>query len=505
MVIQDAMSSEQNATRDISSDSGSAKARLISIGSSNPGEYQLSKQTVTIGSHPSNDLVIDDSTVSRRHATVTRKTGRFELTDLGSTNGTLVNGKRVRVPVALGRGDEIKFGSARFSVVAGGDTGVSRPSAPIGIGRMLILLVAMFVAGFVGVRYRAAIGPASSAIVAWISTRQSTSAPSAPSATNTQSVAADSRATEVSRPTSPAVPAGPEPGWLRRVNYYRAIAKLPPIVEDPALSKGDLAHTTYLVKNFRNKILHGGLGAEMHTEDPANPGFTPAGLEAGKGSVMDVWYMTGNASAAAHNTSDPDEWTAERAPGSPEWSIDGWMSIPFHRAPILNPRLESAGFGIFCESGACSAGLNLANGSRRSVPSGVLNRPIEFPPDGATIAMRSFANEWPDPLTSCPGYEPPSGLAITLQLGADMDTHLGEYSLKRVTTDGSTVALDVCGFDSTSYSNPDAYSQQLGRGVLRNDALVVLIPRRPLAKGAKYAVSIIANDRKYDWTFATRP
>ncbi|HWN56834.1 MAG TPA: hypothetical protein VNO74_01965 [Methylomirabilota bacterium] len=119
--------------------------------------------------------------------------------------------------------------------------------------------------------------------------------------------------------------------------------------------------------------------------------------------------------------------------------------------------------------------------------------------------MRSFANEYPDPLTSCPGYEPPSGVAITLQLGADIDSHLGEYSLKRIATDGNPVALDACGFDSTSYSNPDANSQQLGRAVLRNYGTVVVIPKSPLAKGAKYAVSITANDKKYDWTFATAP
>ncbi len=119
--------------------------------------------------------------------------------------------------------------------------------------------------------------------------------------------------------------------------------------------------------------------------------------------------------------------------------------------------------------------------------------------------MTSFANEWPDPLTSCPGYTPPSGLAITVQLGADMDTHLSAYSLKRINTDGSTITLDVCGFDSTSYSNPDAYSQQLGRSVLKNDGIVALIPKSPLAQGTKYAVSITADDKNYHWTFATRP
>src|SRR6266478_7557668 len=131
---------EQKATSDILNSSGTAKARLISIGSSAPGEYQLSKRTITIGSHRSNDLVIDESTVSRRHATITHKTGGFELADLGSTNGTLVNGKRVRVPITLGRGDEIKFGSACYAFVTAGDTAVTRPSpprAPIRIGRIM--------------------------------------------------------------------------------------------------------------------------------------------------------------------------------------------------------------------------------------------------------------------------------------------------------------------------------------------------------------------------------
>ena len=488
------------------SERNAAKASLISIASPAPREYQLDQQTTTIGSHRANGIVIDDATVSRRHATITHSRGRFELTDLGSTNGTFVNGGRVRVPIALSRGDEIKFGSARYAFVAGVNPATSALRAKrssLRLGRALILLVAMFLAGFAAVRYRSEIGPAASAIVAWISTRQPSSAPSA---ANTQSLSANAEATESSAPL-PEIPAAAEPGWLKRVNYYRAMAKLPPVVEDPSLSKGDLAHATYLVKNFRDKIEHGGLGAEMHTENPTLPGFTPAGLAAGKGSVMDEWYMPGSASGVygGAGASDPEEWTAERAPGSPEWSIDGWMSLPFHRMPLLNPRLASAGFGMFCEQEACAAGLNLLNGSRRRITSGQAIAPIEFPPDGATIAMRSFAEEWPNPRTSCPGYEPPSGLAITLQLGANMDSHLGEYSVSRENADGSATLLDACGFDSTSYSNPDTYSQQLGRDVLRNYATVVVIPRAPLAKGARYAVSVTANGKQYDWTFSTSP
>src|SRR6267142_1485364 len=203
--------SDQNATRNISSDSGTANPRLVSIGSSDSREYQLGKRTVTIGSHRSNDVVIDDNTVSRRHATITHKTGGFELADLGSTNGTVVNGKRVRVPVALGRGDEIKFGSARYTFVGADDPGVTQSSlarASLGLSRTLMVLAALFIAGFAGVCYRNEIGSASSA-------------------TNTQSVSADSHATEIPGPASQPVPAGPQPGWVKRVNYYRAMAKLP--------------------------------------------------------------------------------------------------------------------------------------------------------------------------------------------------------------------------------------------------------------------------------------
>ena len=122
-----------------------------------------------------------------------------------------------------------------------------------------------------------------------------------------------------------------------------------------------------------------------------------------------------------------------------------------------------------------------------------------------TVALTSFNNEWPDPRTSCPGYAPPSGLAITLQLGDWMESHLSQYSLARVNADGSSTRVEACGFDSTSYSNPDAYSQELGRNVLKSYGTAVVIPRAPLDKGAKYAVSMTANGKQYDWTFSTQP
>ena len=461
---------------------GATNNRLVTIGSSPSREYSLDKPTIAIGSHPSNDVVVDDTTVSRRHATLTRTSGGFELADLGSTNGTSVNGRRVQKPVVLKPGDEIKFGTARFAF--------DPASVAKRMRRGFVILAVMFIAGFAVARYRRVVGPATPEPAAGISPREFSSAPSA---INTQSASSDSVATAASAPSTSTIPAAAEPGWLTRVNYYRAMVKLPPIVEDPDASKGDRAHTMYIVKNYHDAIMSSGLGAEMHTEDPAKPGFTPEGIEAAKSSDMDVWSMRGV-------SSDAGGW------GSPEWSIDGWMALPFHRMPIINPRLTSAGFGLYCEAEACAAGLNLLKGSQGKMPLRAAERePIEFPPDGGTVAIRSFENEWPNPLTSCPGYEAPSGLAITLQLGDWVDTHLGEYSVARVNADGSRAAVEACGFDSTSYSNPDAYSQELGRNVLKSYGTVVVIPRATLDKGAKYQVHLSTNGKQYNWTFAIAP
>jgi len=480
---------------------GVAGSRLVSLGSSPPREYSLDKPIVAIGSHPPNDVVLADTTVSRRHAVITRKANSYELTDIGSTNGTFVNGRRVQKAVALKAGDLIKFGSVRYAF--------DPPSVPARLRRVFVILAAMFIAGFIGARYRSGIGPASSAIVAWISSHRSAASPSAintqsasaktEASANSEATAANPAATEGSTPASAPIPASAEPEWLGRVNFYRAMVKLPPIVEDPELSKGDRAHTIYIVKNYHDAIMRGGLGAEMHTEDPGKPNYTPAGLDAAKSSDIEGWSTSGGSSDASA-TSEPGAWS------SPAWTIDQWMAIPFHRMQILNPRLTSAGFALYCEAEACAAGLDLKKGAQGKMPAGAAaSLPIEFPPEGGSVAIRSLQNEWPNPLTSCPGFAPPSGLAITLQLGTWMDTHLGDYSIARLNPDGSHTPVEACGFDSTRYSNPDAHTQDVGRNILKSYGTVVLIPRAPLDKGAKYEVQMSANGKQYGWTFSTSP
>lgn len=87
--------------------------------------------TCTVGRGSTSDIVLNDSKVSRRHALVQpQKQYEFWLLDLGSSNGTFVNGRRITQPVLLRNGDQIEIGPFRlmFRQSKTADSGPSEPS-----------------------------------------------------------------------------------------------------------------------------------------------------------------------------------------------------------------------------------------------------------------------------------------------------------------------------------------------------------------------------------------
>jgi pSer/pThr/pTyr-binding forkhead associated (FHA) protein len=72
-------------------------------------EYQLDEE-ITIGRAPGCKVNIDDTYVSQLHARVFRRDGQVFLEDLGSTNGTFANGKKVSGPMPVRKGDTIQVG-----------------------------------------------------------------------------------------------------------------------------------------------------------------------------------------------------------------------------------------------------------------------------------------------------------------------------------------------------------------------------------------------------------
>jgi FHA domain/Domain of unknown function (DUF1707) len=73
-----------------------------------------SQDRYTIGRELACDMSIGDSTVSRWHADLCWAQGGWRLTDLGSTNGTRLNGWRITTPVLVRPGDLVSFGLATF-------------------------------------------------------------------------------------------------------------------------------------------------------------------------------------------------------------------------------------------------------------------------------------------------------------------------------------------------------------------------------------------------------
>jgi hypothetical protein len=71
---------------------------------------------LTIGRSSDADVVVDDPYASEYHFRIAVHDGAAVLSDLGSTNGTYVNGRRSTVPVNLGKGDSVQIGNTIFEV-----------------------------------------------------------------------------------------------------------------------------------------------------------------------------------------------------------------------------------------------------------------------------------------------------------------------------------------------------------------------------------------------------
>lgn len=92
-------------------------------------------EQITIGRGPDNDLVLDHVSLSGSHAVIQNEGGAFKVTDLGSTNGTFVNGDQI-TEAPLTEGTRVLFGSVDSVFSEGGEAAAAPAEAEAGASEM---------------------------------------------------------------------------------------------------------------------------------------------------------------------------------------------------------------------------------------------------------------------------------------------------------------------------------------------------------------------------------
>jgi hypothetical protein len=263
-------------------------------------------------------------------------------------------------------------------------------------------------------------------------------------------------ATASAEPVPPFI--GPDPGWLTAVNYYRVMAGLSPVVEDPAYSAGSYLHSCYMLQN-----------GITHAETVGKPGYTPEGDAAGRNGNVAVTSVFGE--------------TARR-------HVELWMTGPFHAVGVLRPNLQRVGFGK-CDSTATSpwksgATLDVVRGLVPRTPQAT---PILFPGNGMTTSLDRFVAESPNPLDFC-GWSGGGGLPIVALL-----PEAATSATSSVT--GPAGPLEMC---TLTAGNTTGTASQ----ILAGNNVVVAMPRNPLDPGT-YNVEVRTASRTVTWSFTVDP
>ena len=101
-----------------SGDDGPVYKLIVRTGQQAGRSWRVVPGDTRIGRHPYNDIALDHITVSRSHCLLTLDATGLTLTDLGSTNGTYVNGRRAASTTILA-GDELMIGMFRLLLARG--------------------------------------------------------------------------------------------------------------------------------------------------------------------------------------------------------------------------------------------------------------------------------------------------------------------------------------------------------------------------------------------------
>jgi hypothetical protein len=255
------------------------------------------------------------------------------------------------------------------------------------------------------------------------------------------------------------VPVPADASWLTLVNYYRAMAGLGPVVENPIWSQGARLHSCYMLLN-----------GISHDEVPGQPGYSVEGRSAGLSSNVATTSVV-NSTARRH--------------------VELWMTGPFHAIGILRHNLVQSAYGQ-CDRADTSpfrsgATLDILRGLEPGRPRPAW--PILFPGDGTTTNLQRFETEQPNPLTFC-GWPDGGGLPVLAMMPESFAWAVGSIT-------GPDGPLQACTLHPGNTSG-------LASQILAGENAVVVMARRALAPG-RYTVAVTTSARSVSWSFTVDP
>lgn len=111
--LQDAPGTGDDTVVELSQLATGVPSLVVRSGPQAGASFALRDQLTRLGRHPDSEIILDDITVSRRHADIERNGDRCVVRDAGSLNGTYVNHERVD-EAELRQGDELQIGKFRL-------------------------------------------------------------------------------------------------------------------------------------------------------------------------------------------------------------------------------------------------------------------------------------------------------------------------------------------------------------------------------------------------------
>ena len=98
-------------------------ALVVASGHQAGTRYAITSEWITVGRHPDSDVFLDDITVSRRHVELSTSNTGHVIRDVGSLNGTYLNGERLAdSEVSLTNGDELQIGKFKLLYLVSSST-----------------------------------------------------------------------------------------------------------------------------------------------------------------------------------------------------------------------------------------------------------------------------------------------------------------------------------------------------------------------------------------------